>query len=278
MTKRWESWLLATPALVAFAVFGLTPIFMASFGSVYEFGMFGRGWIGFEAFVDVFTSHRFWMVLWVTVKFALVIFPSEIILVVVISVVLSWAHQKIQAAARAALYVPSVAAGVMISFAWRFLVLPGGPLSRITGDILWLGSNPYAFWTISTMVVTTAVGSSVVVLMAGFVSVDSTLYEAARLDGCNDRQVARYITIPLVAPVIVYLGAMRFVGILQIWEYPWAMTGGGPNYSTTAIMLYIYQDASTGRVPQASVMSLVLMTIVAGTLLVYRLCGRKILF
>lgn len=278
--RRWEPWLLVGPGLALYLVFGLGPILMAVLGSVVEMGYYGRGWIGFSAFKDVLTSPRFWRSVWITLKFTLVLFPSTMVLIAVISIVLSWAGNKLQAVVRMAFYVPSVISGVMISLAWRWIVMPGGPLSRISGDILWLGSNPYAFWTISVMVLSVSIGGSMVYLMAAFVAVDSQLYEAARLDGCNKAQEAWYITIPLVVPVITFVGVTRLVGLLQIWEFPYAMTGGGPNYATTPIMLLIYQEAEVvGNVTRASVMSLFLLVLVATILLVYRLVsGRRLLF
>lgn len=278
--KRWEPWVLVGPGMVFYLVFGLGPILMAGIGSVVEMGYYGRGWIGFTAYRDVLTNPRFWRAVWITLKFTLVLFPAVMTLIITISVVLSWAGNKLQSVARMAFYVPCTVSGVMISMAWRWIVLPGGPLSRITGDILWLGSNPYAFWTISVMVLSVGVGGSLVYLMAAFVAIDSQLYEAARLDGCNKGQEAWYITIPLVMPVITFLGVSQVVGLLQIWEMPYAMTGGGPNYSTTPIILLIYQEAEVaGRVAHASVMTLFLLVFVATLLIAYRLVsGRRLLF
>ena len=277
MNRRWEPWLLVGPGLALYAVFGFLPILWAGVGSVYETGFYGRGWLGFQAFVDVFSNARFWTSLWVTVKFTAVLLPIGMFLTVAISVILSWAGSKLQSLARLAFFVPTVTSAMMISLAWRWIVLPGGPLSRlIGGDILWIASNPYAFWTICVMVVSISIGGSLLYMMAAFLSVDQEIYEAARLDGCNRIQEAWYVTVPAVMPVIVFLGVGRLSGLLQICQFPYSMTGGGPNYSTTTIMLLIYQEGiGAGRLPQASVMSLFLMVMVVGLVLLYRLISKR---
>lgn len=280
LRRWWEPWVLVGPGLALYLVFGLGPILVAVLGSVVEMGYYGRGWVGLSAYRDVLTSPRFWRSVWVTLKFTAVLFPISMVLIATTAVVLSWAGSKLRAFALTAFHVPCVVSGVMVSMAWRWIVMPGGPLSRISGDILWLGSNPYAFWTICAMVLSMSVGGSLVYLIAAFVAVDSQLYEAARLDGCNKAQEAWYITIPLVMPVITFVSVTRLVGLLQIWEFPYAMTGGGPNYATTPIMLLIYQEAEVaGNVTRASVMSLFLLVLVVAILGVYRLVsGRRLLF
>ena len=281
MNRRWEPWLLVGPGLALYAVFGFLPIIWAGVGSVYETGFYGRGWIGFEAFADVFSSARFWESLWITLKFTAVLLPIGMFLTVSISVVLSWVGEKLQSFARLAFFVPTATSAIMISLAWRWIVLSGGPLDKLVGgDILWVASNPWAFWTICMMVVSVSVGGSLLYVMAAFLSVDQEIYEAARLDGCDKVQEAWYVTLPAVMPVIVFLTVGRLSGLLQIWQFPYAMTGGGPNYSTTTIMLLIYQEGiGGGRMTHASVMSLFLMVFIVGLLVLYRLISkRKILF
>ena len=281
MNRRWEPWLLVGPGLAFYAVFGFLPILVAGFGSVYEVGFYGRGWLGFDAFADVLTSARFWEACWITVKFTAILLPIGLFLTVSISIVLSWAGDKLQSLARLAFFVPTATSAMMISIAWRWIVLPGGPLDRLVGgDVLWIGSNPWAFWTICLMVVSVSVGGSLLYVMAAFLSIDQAVYDAAKLDGCSRVQEAWYITVPLVMPVIVFLTVGRLSGLLQIWQFPYAMTGGGPNYATTTIMLLIYQEGiGAGRLSHASVMSLFLMVLVVGILVTYRvLSGRKILF
>ena len=253
---------------------------MSLLGTVVDFGYYGEGWLGFKAYVSVFTSTRFWSSVWVTMKFVIILLPASISLMILTGVIVSWAGHKVQTTIRATYFIPTIAPAIMISFSWRWLVSPGGPLSWLIGDTLMLGSNPYAFWTIAVMILTTSVGGSLVYFAAALVAIDSQLYEAAALDGCSRRQIAWHITIPLAMPIIMFMSVQRLSGLLQTWQFPYAMTGGGPNYSTTTLMLCIYQTGlSSSQVPQGAVMSLFLLVLTIGLMLVYRwVSGRKILF
>ena len=281
MHKRWEPWLLIAPGMLLFVVFGFAPVLMGLAGSVVDMGYYGTGWIGFQAVVDVFTWGLFWHSVKTTLLFVAVLLPATFALTMTAAVVLSWARSELQALGRLAFYVPSVVSVMMITFVWDLLLRPNGAVNRILGtDILWIASNPYAFWSLSVMTVPIIFGGWLVIMMAAFSSIDTQLYEAAKLDGCTRVQEAWHITMPGIRPVITYAAVMMFSGYLQFWEIPYSMTGGGPNYGTTTIMLLIYQEAVlSGHLPQASVMSMFLLVMVMGSLGLYRLVsGRRLLF
>ncbi len=271
--------MLVLPGLILFGLFGVFPVGMSLLGTVIDFGPYGDGWIGFKPYVDVFTNPRFWASVWVTLRFTLILLPTSMILTVVMGIILSWASSRVQSVLRAAFFIPGVVSAMMISFAWRWLVAPGGPLKWLVGDTLLLASNPYAFWTICVVVLATGAGGALIYFAAAMSAVDSELYDAARLDGCTSVQEAWHITLPLIMPILTYITIIRTSGLLQIWQFPYAMTGGGPNYATTTLMLNIYQTGlASYRIPQGAVMSLFLLVLTIGIVLLYRLSGRKILF
>ena len=260
-----------------FFVFCIAPAVMGLVGSFFELGYYGRGWIGFGAWADVFSSVIFWKSVKTTLLFTAVILPAIICGALFVAVVLSWANQTIQTVMRTAFYVPFTVSILMISIIWHFIVEPEGLLNQILGtDILWVSSNPYAFWTLSVLTSTVLMGTWLIFLMAALSSVDPTLYEAARLDGCSRWQEALYITMPGIRPVITFTAVMAFVGLLQYWEVPYAMTGGGPNYGTSTMMLLIYQEGVvSGRMAQASAMTTFLLVVALGFMGLYRLISRR---
>lgn len=278
--RKWEPWSLLAPGLALYLVFGVAPIALSAIGSVVEMGAYGDGWIGLSAWVEVFRSARFWQAAWTTMKFTAVLFPLTMVLVVVLSVVLSWTSGRLRSFGRLAFYVPTVTSAMMISIIWRWALSPGGIVNTLLGtEILFIGSNPSAFWSISAMVVSVTVGAPIIYLMAAFATVDPELYEAARLDGCNRAQEAWHVTVPGVLPVVLYLSVLRLSGTVQLWQFPYSVTGGGPNYGTTTLMLMTYQEAFVHvRLAHASVMTLVLMLVVCALLLAQRwITGQRIL-
>lgn len=276
MRKR-EPWLLLAPGLLLYAVFGIAPIVMSLVGSMVDSGSFGEGWIGLRAWREVLSGARFWKAVGTTLKFTAVLLPITMALSVSLAVVLSWARGKLRAFGRLAFYVPTVVSAMMISLIWRWVLAPNGVVNHLLGtDALFLGSNPWAFWSICAMVVSVTLGGPIIYLMAAFATVDPELYEAARLDGCGPWQEARYVTLPSVAPVLLYLTVIRLSGTIQLWQFPYSVTGGGPNYGTTTLMLMTYQEAFIHtRFAHASVMSVVLVVLVGGLLLLSRVITGK---
>lgn len=268
------------PGLILYGVFGLAPIAMSVVGSFVDMGAYSEGWIGLRAWKEVLGNRRFWEATWTTLKFTAVLLPITMGLVVAISVVLSWAGGKLRAFGRLAFYVPTVTSAMMLSIIWRWALSPNGAINTLLGtDVMFIGSNPAAFWSISAMVVSVGLGAPVIFLMAAFAAIDPELHEAARLDGCNAAQETWHITIPGVMPVLVFLTVTRVSGLVQLWQFPYSVTGGGPNYGTTTIMLMTYREAFVHtRFPQASVMSVVILLLVGGLLALSRvITGKRIL-
>lgn len=276
LNKR-EAWLLIAPALAVYLVFNIVPIAMSFIGSMVDGGSYGEGWIGLAAWKEVFASARFWQAIGTTMLFTVVLVPLTMVLIVAASVVLSWASGKLRSFGRLAFYVPTVTSAMMISIIWRWALAPNGLINRVLGtDILFIGSNPAAFWSICAMVVSMTLGAPIIYLMAAFATIDPELYDAAKLDGCGPWQEARHVTLPGVGPVLLYLVVLRLTGTIQLWQFPYSVTGGGPNYGTNTLMLMTYQEAFVHtRIPQASVMSAVLVVMVCGLLVLSRVITKQ---
>lgn len=266
-------WPLLLPGLILYAVFTLAPIVMTFSGTFVDTGAFGDGWIGLAAWREVFAARRFWFAMLNTVKYTAILVPATMVISIAIAVVLSWSRFK--GFGRMAFYVPTITSAVMISIIWRWILAPQGPLTGLTG-VLFLGSNPWAFYSIAIMTLSVTLGGPIIYLMASFAIIDKSLYEAARLDGCNGWQEAWHITIPGIAPVLLFLTIERIAGVVQLWQFPYAVTGGGPNYGTTTLMLIAYQEGfRNSRIPNASVISVILMGMVGGLVYLTRVITRR---
>jgi ABC-type sugar transport system permease subunit len=101
------------------------------------------------------------------------------------------------------------------------------------------------------------------VLLAGLQGIGRDLYEAATVDGANRLQALRFITIPMLMPIIVTISMFMLVWQLAVFDLPYAMTGGGPGYSTTVLAQKIYQEMNSLNYGYAASLSMVLVGIVA---------------
>jgi len=150
---------------------------------------------------------------------------------------------------------------------WLWLLNPTGLINQLLGkQIFWLGSNPEAFFAISLIVISVDMGMTIIIYSAAMTTIDTELFDAAKIDGCNERQEDWYITIPLMLPTVGFIFFIKIIGISQIFLYPMIMTGGGPNYGTNTAVLEIYLQAFRyGKYGFASAIG-VLFAIAIGTI------------
>lgn len=79
--------------------------------------------------------------------------------------------------------------------------------------------------------------------LAGLQGIDENLYDAAKIDGANDGQLLRFITIPQMLPVLLFISVTGIIGSMQMWEVPKIISAGGPNYMTYTLVYSIHNDS-----------------------------------
>jgi multiple sugar transport system permease protein len=107
------------------------------------------------------------------------------------------------------------------------------------------------------------IGPNMVVLLAGLQGIPQHLYEAARIDGANQWQEFRHITIPMLSPVLFYVMVISMIGSFQIFENVLIMTNGGPGTATRVFVFDLYQNAFVNlRMGYASAQAWILCVII----------------
>jgi multiple sugar transport system permease protein len=101
------------------------------------------------------------------------------------------------------------------------------------------------------------------VLLAGLQGISRDLYEAATVDGASHFTSLRYITIPMLMPIIITIGMFMLVWQLAVFDLPFLMTGGGPGFSTTVMAQKIYLESNSLNYGYAAAIGVVLVLIVA---------------
>jgi ABC-type sugar transport system permease subunit len=141
--------------------------------------------------------------------------------------------------------------------------------------VLWQRSTTWMPIWVIVFTVWRGIGWTVIFFLAGLQSIDPSLYEAAKIDGANNPQLLRYITIPQMVPILLFVTVTGLIGSLQIWEAPMVLTGGGPENSTNTLVFSMYRDAfsnlDVGKgVAQAAMLLLVLTVGIGFQLRQYR--------
>lgn len=196
--------------------------------------------------------------------------PTMVVLGLITAIVLDSKFIKAKGLFRTLIALP-VATG-LVAYSTIFLLLFNGDVGLINyilrtigvGGIPWL-SEP--FWARITLVIAVTwrwLGYNMIILLAGLQTIPQQLYEAAEIDGASRWQKFRYVTLPQLRPVLLFVVVSSTIGTFQIFAEPYVITGGGPSNATITIVQYIYNQAFIQlNLGYASAISVVLVLIVS---------------
>jgi raffinose/stachyose/melibiose transport system permease protein len=126
----------------------------------------------------------------------------------------------------------------------------------------WLGDPDVALWSVTAVSIWKNIGFSMVILLAGLQSLSKEVLEAAKVDGAREVQVALYVIVPMLRPVIAIATVLSVISGLKVFDLIFIMTQGGPLYSTEVPMTLLYRYAFTFNVMGQAAAVVVLQAIV----------------
>jgi len=253
------------PNVVVFAVFMFLPILLAFYISLNEWTLIGfPTFVGFGNYLDMLEDSEFWRAFYNTGVYTLGTVPTSIALGLAVAVGLNrklWGLTLL----RSIFFVPVIISLVAVALiaAWIFndnYGIINAALSAVgIGDVPWLSS---ARWAMISLIIATLwirLGFNMVIYLAALQSIPTELYDAARVDGASGWRRFRHITWPLLGPTTFLLVIINIIYSLHVFDLIYVMTGGGPGFSTTVLVQYIYQMAFTeGQMGYASAIGVVL--------------------
>ena len=107
----------------------------------------------------------------------------------------------------------------------------------------WLTDKNVVYLTVALFSFWKFIGTAFLYYFIGLQNIPDVYYEAARIDGAGTRQIFLRITLPLLSPTIFFVVVTNMIGVFQIFDEPFIITGGGPGTATKTMSLYIYQIA-----------------------------------
>ena len=287
--QQSEAWIFLIPGLGGFVIFVLIPIVMSMGVSLTKWDLLGAPeYVGVANYIELLTRDRvFNHVLVNTLFYAVTIVPLQLTIGLVLAVAL---NQQIRGMPfyRLIYFMPVVTNIVAAALVFQWLLnrdfgivssLIWGLAERYSLPIQppdWL-NNP--FWSRASVVMLTLwknVGFTMVIYLAGLQGVPEALYDAARVDGANNWQRFRYVTVPMVSATTFFLLVVQMIGAFQLFAEPFVLFGGEPPQSTLSIVYYIWQNAfEFFRMGKATAIAWVLFGIIfAVTLIQLRLQKR----
>lgn len=279
--RKWSQvvpYLFIAPWIIGFVVFTIGPLLFSFVISFYDWPIVGEvQFVGLSNYITMFTDDPlFWHSLWITVKYAMVFVPLNIILALLLAVLL---NQKVKGSSlfRTFFYVPSVISGVALAMIWG-TVFDGeyGILNYLLSFIgiegpKWLSD---VNWALAAMVIASlwGQGTMMLIFLAGLKNIPTDLYEAAEIDGAGKLYKFFKITIPLLSPTILFNLIMTIIGAFQTLTLALVLTGGGPMQSTYFYAMYVYENAfKYFKMGYSSANAWVMFMIVLGlTMLVFK--------
>jgi multiple sugar transport system permease protein len=281
-----RTWVFLLPAYGAIlAVVGI-PVVYSLYLSFHQWKMatFKQGvpFVGLDNYAQAVADPAFWHSMQVTVTLLVVALTIEVVLGIGLAVLLDQSFRG-RRTALILLLLPMFVTNVVIGLVWRillsfdfgvvnwFLSLVG--ISRVA----WLGDPGLALWSLVIVDIWNTTAFVALLVLAGLAAIPDEPRQAARADGASSWQVFRFITLPLLKPVIFVAVVWRTVDLFRIFDVVWVLTSGGPYNATTTISIYAYREgfASFNLGFASAVSYLIILGLVVILAIEYRLLGRR---
>lgn len=267
--------------LVFYVVFYVYPIIKAFAGSFHNWNPLNGKyiWVGLNNYKKLLDNEVFWTSMINTGIFCLVVTIARTALGFICAYLIYSKLVKCKNFYRGLLYMPVIAPMVGVAFIWKFMYDPQfGLINELLGtSINWLKNSDTALGSVIVMTIWKDFGYAVVLYMAALLSLDSSVLEAAKVDGCKSWARLKNVIIPLIRPTTFFIIVSSFISYLQSYVQVLVLTEGGPGTSTYLASYMIYNEAFVNyRFGSASAMSFILFVFIAIlTLISFRLSANK---
>ena len=261
--NRW-GYIFLIPFIATFLVFTMYPLVNTIYNSLFEHYVdgleeIGPTFVGFENYKKLFTGGRIWKYAANTGIMWVMGFIPQILVAILLAQWFSDTRLRLKGSSffKTVIYMPNL---IMASaFAMLFFVLfaDKGPINNFIVETMHWRSEPFKFmdnvWSTRTLVAIMNFlmwfGNTTILLMAGIMGIDTSLYEAAEVDGANSWQRFTKITLPLLKPILVYVMITSLIGGIQMFDVPNILTNkrGTPTESTYTLIMWLDRHIGTSK-------------------------------
>jgi cellobiose transport system permease protein len=309
--SKW-GYLFLIPFGLAFLIFQLIPLaetFHFSFYTYYNdmLSTVGPKWCGFENYGYIFSTHTVRHFYFFTIDLGttdisdlgyyalntLIIWVEGFIPQIAVSLLLAvWftdikLNLKLQRFWKTVIYMPNLIMAAAFGMLFQMIFARSGPVINTLVQWGWI-SEPFDIststsWThivIAFLNFLMWFGNTTILLMAGVMGIDGSIYESAMLDGASSGVIFRKITMPLLRPIFIYVLITSMIGGIQLFDIAqiFTQTSGGPQESSMTLMMYLYSLISNKQnYGQAGALSVLIFLVTAAlSMTVYRITNPKI--
>ena len=261
---KW-GYIFIIPFLIVFITCQLIPLFNTFYNSFFEnyrdgLTQIGPNFVGFDNYIKLFTPNKSGsinivnytgntMIMWIIGAIPQLVFS------LLLAVIFTSARLNIkgQTFFKTVIYMPNLVMASAFSMLFFTLFSNVGPVNQI---ILAMTNNTFEFFRnpVSTRCIIAFInflmwfGNTTILLMAGIMGIDQSLFEAASIDGATSGQVFFKITLPILMPILLYVAITSLIGGLQMFDVPQIITAGSgsPNNSCMTLIMYLNRVIGQG--------------------------------
>lgn len=270
------------PALAFFLVLWIYPLLQLFYYSVTDFNgvNYNYNFVGLKNYVKVLTNGTLINSMKNTLIYAVVSVVLSNILGLGIAMILN-TKIRFKGLFRTCAYFPALFSAIVVGFIWSYVYMPSSGMIASLINLFGgdgsafnpLGNYNTALLAICIVEIWKGFGTTMIIYLAGLQTVDESLLEAGRIDGCTEWQLFRKIKLPLISSTVTINVILSVIAGLKAFDYPFIMTNGGPGKSTKTLMFQVYETAFTdqkmGRASAFSVLAFALIILITVIMLAY---------
>ncbi len=243
------------PAFALISIFVIYPLILAvgySFTDYYLLKPNDISFVGFDNYMEIAYDKYAKKAFFNSAKYVIYIVPLQVILSLFLATLIA-KKSKTNTLFRTAFFSPYILSIIVVSLLWKNILDPN---SGIVNEFLAsLGFAKQEFFsdpnlalpTISFIILWQGISFQMLILMAALQDIPSSLYEAASIEGANAWQKFKHITLPSIKGQVVFVLIVVTTGTFKIIIEPLVITNGGPQGSTSSILLYMFEQGTRYR-------------------------------
>lgn len=291
---RYNKWgyIFLIPFVLVYVTFQLVPLFSTIFNSFFEnyragLKQVGPNFVGLANYVTIFSDASILKYTANTLVMWVIGFIPQIIVSLLLGQWFSDIRLKLKGSRffKTVIYLPNLIMASAFSMLFFALFSDVGPINSILQNI-GLTKEPVRFFSsvwatrglVGFMNFLMWFGNTTIILMAGIMGIDTSLFEAAEVDGANSWQRFYRITLPLLKPILIYVIITSMIGGIQMFDVPQILTNGSgsPAETSKTLIMYLNQHLYSKNYGLGGALSVFLFIITAIlSLVIYAVMYRK---
>lgn len=270
--KNKIGFLFILPWLIGLIGFTIVPMISALFISMTDWSIIGNAeFIGLQNFKDILNDEVFYKALLITVRYAIFAIPLTIITALFVAISMNNNYKGV-GIFRTIFYMPSIVSGVAVAIVFKWILDPTYGIINSILNIFGVAGPSWLYdpnWVLPSYLIMAAWGASggLFIYLAALKDIPKELYESAKIDGAGPSHRIKYITLPMLTPIIFYNMVMGIISAFRKFTDAYILKGAGEE--GTFYMVHLYQQAfSFYKMGYATALAWILFIIILGLTLI----------